>query len=320
MWPSSGAGSSGRSPVRVNLAGSRRLAYDDGRPVRAASGIARLGDGWLVVQDDGTHAAWWRGPSITELRIFPDVDGHDEFTSAAGTKHLKPDVESACEVVVDGRAGVLVLGSGSNERRMRGAVVVLADAGPEVRVADLDTLFRQAVGIVGPNLDALNFEAVCCLGEELRWFNRGNPSRGVPSSSVTLPTAALLAAIWSSDPLDCTLSGHRQHRLGEVAGVGLAVTDAVVLADGRMVVSAAAEDTPTMVDDGPVVASALALLAPDGELVAMAEIPRIDGAVAKVEGLALVSDERHRLGLVAVVDADDHHTPSLDLDLVVDLP
>ena len=43
-----------------------------------------------------------------------------------------------------------------------------------------------------------------------------------------------------------------------VAGVGLAVTDAVALPDGLVLVSAAAEDSPSTYDDGPVVGSALA--------------------------------------------------------------
>ena len=54
----------GHPPVmRVFVDDVRALRFDDGTPVRAASGIAPLADGWMVAQDDATHAAWRLGPS-----------------------------------------------------------------------------------------------------------------------------------------------------------------------------------------------------------------------------------------------------------------
>ncbi len=302
----------------ISVAGMRRLCFDDGRPVRAASAIARLGDGWLVVQDDGAHAAWWRASSVTGIRLFPAVDGHDDFSSAAGTKHLKPDVESVCEVLVDGRPGVLVLGSGSSARRMRGAVVTVGGDVVQVREGDLSSLYAAAAEALGVGRDELNFEGACCVGEAVRWFNRGNAVLGVPSSSIDVPTAELLAALGSGPKPAWELVGRTTYDLGVIDDVGLAITDAVTLPDGRLLVSAAAEDTPNMVDDGPVVGAALALI--DGDrLVAVGRVPLVDGAVAKVEGLAVDSVRGRRLEVLAVVD-DDADSPSLALDLVVELP
>ena len=110
------------------------------------------------------------------------------------------------------------------------------------------------------------------------------------------------------------VTGVRSYDLGAISGVGLAVTDAVALADGLVLVCAAAEDAPTTYDDGPVVGSALALL--DGDrLVDLVELPLLDGAVSKVEGLALAGQRDDVLDLVAVVDADDPAVPSLLLEL-----
>ena len=109
-----------------------------------------------------------------------------------------------------------------------------------------------------------------------------------------------------------------EYDLGEVEGVGLAVTDAVTLPDGRVLLSAAAEDTPNAVDDGPVVATAISLL--DGETVlAVAPIPEVDGHVHKVEGLALRGVESGSVRLLAVVDDDDTTAPSAELDMRVEL-
>ena len=111
----------------------------------------------------------------------------------------------------------------------------------------------------------------------------------------------------------------RVYDLGEVDGVGLAVTDAIALPDGRVLLSAAAEDTPNAVDDGPVVATALAL-ADGADVLAVAPLPEVDGHVHKVEGLALRGFDGARVSLLAVVDSDDPDAPSSELDLVVELP
>jgi hypothetical protein len=110
------------------------------------------------------------------------------------------------------------------------------------------------------------------------------------------------------------VEGARVYELGEVAGVGLAVTDAVALPDGRVLLSAAAEDTPNAVDDGPVVATALALADADG-VQAVAPIPEPGGQVHKVEGLALRTVDGPEVRLLAVVDDDDPERPSTELEL-----
>lgn len=290
--------------VRVESVSS--LVFDDGTPVRAASAVAAFGDGWLVVQDDATHAAWWRAGSVTPVRVVEAVDGHEVFSSAAGTKHLKPDFEAACPVVVDGAPAVLLLGSGSTAARMRASVVTAGG----FRVIDLTPVQLRVAEALGLPADRLNLEGACPVGERLRWFQRGNSAAGVPTAAVDVDLAGLLSG-------RAEVSGVRHYNLGAVGGVALAVTDAVALADGRVLVSAAAEDTPNAVDDGPVVGAALALLDDDG-VRGVAAVPLIDGVVPKVEGLAVRAATPGGLSLLAVVDADDPDVPSqaLELDLL----
>jgi hypothetical protein len=108
----------------------------------------------------------------------------------------------------------------------------------------------------------------------------------------------------------------RNYDLGHVEGVGLAVTDAVVLPDGSILVSAAAEDSPNPRDDGPVVGSALVRL--DGCAVTdVTALPLVGGAVSKVEGLMVLGAGEHQAQLLAVVDADDPDAPSLAMRLGV---
>ncbi len=298
----------------------RALQFDDGSPVTAASGIAPLGeDGWVITQDDATAAAWRRGGSVTPLRVLPPVEGLDHFTEAAGTKKYKPDLEVACPAEVDGEPAVLLLGSGSTPRRMRGVLVRLEDGEPVVQDGDLAALYERVARALGRPLEHLNLEGASRHESVIRWFNRGNLSGGIPSASVDVPLEALVGAVlgrWA--PGDVPVTEPREYDLGEADGVGLAVTDAIALPDGRTLLSAAAEDTPNAVDDGPVVATALALL--DGaEVLAVAKIPEVDGHVHKVEGLALRGIRDGQVHLLAVVDADDPEVPSAELELRVQL-
>jgi hypothetical protein len=303
--------------VRVLVDGVLELRFDDGGPVTAASGVAPLGDGWLVAQDDATSAAWYRAGSVTPVRLLPPVDGLDRFSEAAGTKHLKPDLEVACPVEVHGTPAVLVLGSGSSPRRMRGVLVRVADDGPSVRAADLGPLYSRVAEVLGLATDQLNLEGVGRHGDTVRWFQRGNLAAGVANGSVAVPVRELVAAaLGSASPGEVRVGDPHTYDLGEVDGVGLAVTDGAALPDGRMLLSAAAEDTPNAVDDGPVVATAIALL--DGEQVQqVARIPEVDGRVAKIEGLALRDVRNGEVTLLAVVDDDDPNRPSTAVDLRV---
>ncbi len=295
----------------------RALWFDDGTPVTAASAVAPLGEGWLIAQDDATSAAWQRAGRIDPLRLLPAVEGHDRFTEAAGTKGLKPDLEVACPAEVDGSTAVLLLGSGSTGRRMRGVLVQLVDGRPAVTAADLDPLYARVAARLGVPLDQLNLEGAGRSGATLRWFQRGNLAAGLPSASVDVALAELVEVVLGrADADSVVVASPRTYDLGEVGGVGLAVTDAVALPDGRLLLSTAAEDTPNAVDDGPVVATALVLV-DGGDVVAVAAVPEVGGRVQKVEGLALREPSGGAVHLLAVVDADDPDAPSVQLDLRV---
>jgi hypothetical protein len=294
--------------MRVSFTSSTPLRFEDGTPVRAASGIAPYGPGWLVVQDDATHGCAWRDGVGSPLRLFSPVQGHDHFDEASGTKALKPDLE-AVVALPDGRT--LALGSGSTSARMR--CVLVSEA--SILVAGLAPVYALVAEMLEVAPDQLNLEGACVVGESLRWFQRGLPSAGAPTASVDVALDSLLDAA-SGAAAAVRVSGVRRYELGTIDGVGLAITDAIGLAGGLVLVSATAEDSASTYDDGPVVGSALALL--DGErLLDMAELPRLDGAVVKVEGLALAGQRDDVLDLAAVVDADDPTVPSLLLELEV---
>jgi hypothetical protein len=302
--------------VDATLVSTERLWFGHGDPVRAASAVAPLGAGWLIAQDDANHAAWWRPPVGAErVRLFPPRDGLDLFGEADGTKHLKPDLEAACRVDTDDAERVLLLGSGSLPSRTRVALVTSHETGFEVRSADLRAVYDRVGDALALAPTQLNLEGACLVGDRLRWFQRGHGPTGVPSASVDLALADLLATIDGRLRATALEIGEvRRYDLGAVGGLPLAITDAVVLPDGRICVSATAEDAPDAVADGPVLGSVLALL---GDAPGDVEVRSLPAAVAdrKIEGLAVVDADGPAVQLLAVVDDDDPAIASLAIHL-----
>ena len=295
----------------IEVLSVERLRFSDGAPVRSASAVVPFGGGFLVVSDDATHAAWFRQETVTAVRLLPPVAGHEVFDEVFGTKRMKPDLEAACQVTVDGAPAALMMGSGSSPARMRWSLLRLEDGEPRAVVADMAPVYSAVAAAMSVDAEVLNMEGACTVDGALRWFHRGLPSAGLHSGSVDIDlTTALAAALGQVDAGAVAVTNAQHYDLGAVGGVGLAVTDVVALPGGALLASAAAEDSPNPRDDGPVVASALARL--KGEDVAeVVSMPLLEGSVIKVEGLMVIeADERQTL-LLAVADEDDPAAASL---------
>ena len=295
------------------------LTFASGDPVRAASAVTRINDRWLIAQDDATHAAIWRDGAAEALRLFPSIDGAETFSDSDGNKKLKPDVESACTVEVGGRETALLLGSGSLTARMRAATVTHDRGEWTVAAADLSPLYERVATALDLPLTALNLEGACVVGSSLRWFQRGHAA-DVASAGVDVDLASLMATMdGDAKAGDVPVGGVTRYDLGDIDGVTLAITDAATLPDGRIIVSAAAEDAPNAVDDGPIVGSAIAII--DGAQVAeVMPLPvSPDGEAWKVEGVAVRSATQKDVQLLAVVDQDDPGQPSLALGLTLQI-
>lgn len=305
-------------PGHVSVTHVEGLWFGPKDPVRAASAVARLGDGWLIAQDDAVHGAWWRSPydGIERVRLLDPRQGLEVFGDAAGTKRLKPDLEAACEVPIDGGSRVLLLGSGSLPNRTCGVLVDLVDGHLRVRSRDLTPLYHRVASALDLDEGQLNLEGACAVGGQLRWFQRGHGRSEVSSASVDLDLAAVLGCLEGRIPPTAVDVGEvYRYDLGSLHGIPLAITDAVVLPDGRVCVAATAEDTPDAVADGRVAGSVLALVDRDG----VDEVLPLPSAVArhKVEGLALAGVDETSIQLLAVVDADDPEVGSTALHLAL---
>lgn len=286
------------------------------RGLSAASGLVHtLGRLYLIADDSHClyHLAFdpstaRQSAPLQAVRLLPG----ELPALPTARKRAKPDLESllllpATPHAPQGR--LLCLGSGGKPLRRRAVELpLLADGGVDVEgivVHDLTALFTE----LQQGIDDLNIEGGFLHGNRLCLLQRGNKGPKATNALLSLDGTAFLRWLsgnqqelplhWTQQVLD----------FGCVDGVPLCPTDALLLPDGSSVLSLVAEDTTDSVVDGRCAASALALLDPQLQLVAL---HRLHGA-PKVEGVALAAPAQRgaALSLLLVTDADDPSLPSL---------
>lgn len=229
------------------------------------------------------------------LKLFPDSLPHD----AKARKAVKPDLEVLMPLPASDEyphSALLALGSGSTERRRRGAIVELnADGGAgEVRLLDLTAFFGAAALLV----DEINVEGAFVREDHLLLFNRGNNTH--PQTTIlSCELAPVLNG--ASTPVQVADS----IILPPIDGIALSITDACALPDGLIAFSAVAEDTANSYNDGRLAGAAIGLLSPNFTLIALEPV----NPPVKVEGLHAWSDAGG-IRLLMVTDADDPASPA----------
>ncbi|HEX8441065.1 DUF6929 family protein [Archangium sp.] len=269
--------------------------------VSAASGLVRAGKWIHVVADDSLYLATFPAEGEAPgrlLRLFP---GELPLEPKA-RKALKPDLEALC--LLGGlpfapHGALLAVPSGSTPVRMKGALMPLAadgSLGGEVREVDFTSLYAQLTRELGP----LNVEGAAVAGARLRLLNRGNGDVGA-DAVVDLDAGRVLRTLEAGEALKPdVVRTVRRWELGKAGNVRLSFTDAAPLPDGRVVFTAAAEDTRDAYADGAVMGSAVGVLAPDGSPLFLDGVDakvKLEGVDARVEG--------GRIHLLLVADADD---------------
>ncbi len=283
-----------------------------GRPchVAAGSGLVAIRDFLYVVADDELHLGCFRRSSTAAgslARLFPGELPPEH----AERKAAKPDLEALVRLPAFAdypEGALLAVPSGSTEQRCRGALLRLDAHGAIVGGAEsID--FSRLYAALGAHVPELNIEGAIVVDDALVLLHRGN--RTYPLSAlIELSLARVHAALATRSAIDA-LSPRcvRWVDLGAIDGVPLTITDGAALPDGRLVVTAVAEQAADSYDDGPCLGAAIGVLERDGRVRQM----HLLQPIYKIEGVqAWVEDGLIRLLLVT--DADDESTASYLLE------
>ena len=317
--------------VPMRYAAGAEASHDRPGHVRAASGVAWLGDRLVVIQDDAAFVALVDPKTgLAEAVTLPGgADGSRQFDDVRGNKAAKLDLEALARVPVAG--GVLFIAFGSGSMAPRETVVMLSFARDDALAANRAGIavrpapafygaLRRATGFAGSDM---NVEGALYTQGIVRLFGRGNgavvDAVQPVNSTCDVDWAELRSHLESPlttpppPPLRIT-----QYDLGCVDGLPLGFTDATVAHESIVLYAAAAEASPDATRDGEVRGSALGVIRADAAGSAR-WAPLRDEADrffrGKIEGIVL--DKSNERRLLAVVDCDDHAEPSELLDVAL---
>lgn len=303
----------------MRYAGGAEACLDQPAHVRAASGLAWVGGALAVIQDDASFVALVDPARPGEARAVAlptGADGIRQFDDRRGNKHLKLDLEACFSVPAPNEGGTLLvaLGSGSTARREVAALVDNVDgAAPRTTIVHVPELYSALRATREFSGSELNIEGAVLVGDVVRLFGRGNGARQgdvLPrNATCDLHWPTLLAYLRAprvrAAPRPLNVVGYV---LGNLGGVPLGFTDAALL-DNRVVFAAAAESSPDVVQDGPVLGSVIGVI--DGEGSARwAPVTSASGEVLaeKIEGVTAFGDGGN--DLLAIADPDVPERPS----------
>ena len=300
------------------------LLYDAGadasldRPayVRAGSGLARTRGGFALIQDDANFIALIaRDPlRVTALPLPAGEGGKRQFDVTRGNKKHKLDLEAAFSVDEPDGTLLVAMGSGSKGHGAREQIVTVRygeSPTPEISLVHVPRLYQRLRDTHDFAGSQMNIEGAMHLGDRVRLFGRGNGAErdGLRPINATcdLDWDAFLACISDPDAPPPEPTNIVRYELGALADIPLGFTDAASWR-GAMLYSAAAEDSPNVIDDGPVHGSAIGLITDSG-LARWTPVTDEAGTTfdGKVEGILPIESGSR---LFAVVDADDPGSPS----------
>jgi hypothetical protein len=296
------------SPVQLVRQLDLRSGSQPDRPawLSAGSGLVRTADEFCVVADDELHLGRFSVEAVRPGRLQRLFSG-DLPDKARPRKRRKPDLEVLMRMPA-GRAhphgALLALGSGSGEKRRRGALLALGPQGRitgKPRAIDATPLFAM----LSQRFTDLNLEGGWVADGCLHLLQRGNKGDS-PNALLQWDLKPLLRGLLRDrvlpavDPLLV-----REFNLGDVQGVPLCFTDASPLPGGGWLFSAVAENTKDSFHDGPSVGSAIGRMDARSRLRWIRPVP----PQFKIEGIEVDAQGAH-LGAWLVTDADDPAVPA----------
>ena len=273
--------------------------------ISAASGLVRHAGKIFIVADDELSLLVVDEKDLGPGKFMPILSG-DLPDDPGARKKIKADLESIVLLPPgDGleHGSLLALGSGSSDKRNRGALIPLdADGAPteDHRTIDLLPLFE----VLKDEIEGLNVEGAEVVDETLWLMQRGN--EGGDNALINLALDKVMHELTNEERISGASLRNVDHvDLGQLQGERLCFSDASALVDGRIVFAASTEATDDAIKDGTTYGSSLGIIEKDGSLGPTEPLEPI----VKIEGIdARVVDDG--IEVVMVMDADDPDTPS----------
>ena len=281
-----------------------KFSFSPDSAIGALSGVAYLGDYLYFVGDDVRYLLKTslknKITATTTFEKVPLLESSEQEVLTVLSKAEKPDFEALSCIIFNEQLHLLVMGSGSTEKRKQALLYNPSNHQVQTLLDKLDYDYLQnSVALTG-GAD-LNIEAVCSDNHHLYIFQRGNINHfhGVLVFD--------LEKIQAHKSLENALIRSFNLTLPEINGSVSGISDAYFFADKNVIVATAAvEQTLNTYDDGAVLGSYILVLSPKGEVLNSFLIQDAEGntLAIKVEGITWLESNADGEVFLLVTDSD----------------
>lgn len=281
-----------------------KFSFSPDSAIGALSGVAYLGDYLYFVGDDVRYLLKTslknKITATTTFEKVPLLESSEQEALTVLSKAEKPDFEALSCIIFNEQLHLLVMGSGSTEKRKQALLYNPSNHQVQTLLDKLDYDYLQnSVALTG-GAD-LNIEAVCSDNHHLYIFQRGNINHfhGVLVFD--------LEKIQAHKSLENALIRSFNLTLPEINGSVSGISDAYFFVDKNVIVATAAvEQTLNTYDDGAVLGSYILVLSPKGEVLDSFLIQDAEGntLAIKVEGITWLESNADGEVFLLVTDSD----------------
>jgi len=281
-----------------------KFSFSPDSAIGALSGVAYLGDYLYFVGDDVRYLLKTslknKITATTTFEKVPLLESSEQEALTVLSKAEKPDFEALSCIIFNEQLHLLVMGSGSTEKRKQALLYNPSNHQVQTLLDKLDYDYLQHCVALTGGAD-LNIEAVCSDSHHLYIFQRGNINHfhGVLVFD--------LEKIQAHKSLENALIRSFNLTLPEINGSVSGISDAYFFADKNVIVATAAvEQTLNTYDDGAVLGSYILVLSPKGEVLNSFLIQDAEGntLAIKVEGITWLESNADGEVFLLVTDSD----------------
>lgn len=281
-----------------------KFSFSPDSAIGALSGVAYLGDYLYFVGDDVRYLLKTslknKITATTTFEKVPLLESSEQEALTVLSKAEKPDFEALSCIIFNEQLHLLVMGSGSTEKRKQALLYNPSNHQVKTLLDKLDYDYLQHCVALTGGAD-LNIEAVCSDNHHLYIFQRGNINHfhGVLVFD--------LEKIQAHKSLENALIRSFNLTLPEINGSVSGISDAYFFVDKNVIVATAAvEQTLNTYDDGAVLGSYILVLSPKGEVLDSFLIQDAEGntLAIKVEGITWLESNADGEVFLLVTDSD----------------
>ncbi|MFV5369022.1 hypothetical protein VXO74_09930 [Acinetobacter junii] len=281
-----------------------KFSFSPDSAIGALSGVAYLGDYLYFVGDDVRYLLKTslknKITATTTFEKVPLLESSEQEALTVLSKAEKPDFEALSRIIFNEQLHLLVMGSGSTEKRKQALLYNPSNHQVQTLLDKLDYDYLQHCVALTGGAD-LNIEAVCSDSHHLYIFQRGNINHfhGVLVFD--------LEKIQAHKSLENALIRSFNLTLPEINGSVSGISDAYFFVDKNVIVATAAvEQTLNTYDDGAVLGSYILVLSLKGEVLDSFLIQDAEGntLAIKVEGITWLKSNADGEVFLLVTDSD----------------